>query len=118
MLTSVNPNQLSSGRNFRQAYCEKFGCLPADYANKVFWRCLYPHARLLAPLLLWLNKGYFELSFQTIHELGETANYNDFKAELDGFTLANRNARSLLRKRLRVRVSGRRLMALQAAVWG
>ena len=98
-------------KTFRETYCDRFGC-PADaFEKRVFWRCLYRRSLPLAWLVHLLNRQYFDLDLQTIRQLGVSRSAQEFRGELEAFRYEYRMRGGLFRK-LRVRVSGKRLVAL------
>ena len=98
-------------KSFRENYCERFGCPLEAFENRVFWRCLYRRSLPLSLVVHLTNRRHFELDMQTIRQLGVCRSTQEFRAELESFRYDYRMRGSLLRQ-LRVRVSGKRLMAL------
>jgi hypothetical protein len=98
-------------KSFRENYCERFGCPLEDFENRVFWRSLYRRSLPLSLVVHLTNRRHFELDLQTIRQLGVCRGTQEFRAELESFRYDYRMRGGLLR-RLRVRVSGKRLMAL------
>ena len=96
---------------FQAAICAKFGCAPEAYAETVFWRCLYPHAHTAARILGSVWPQFFQADRELIRELGATASRNAFGKELDAHRY-HHPPDGFLRGTLKLRVSGRRLMAL------
>jgi hypothetical protein len=98
-------------KSFRENYCERFGCPLEDFENRVFWRSLYRRSLPLSLVVHLTNRRHFELDLQTIRQLGVCRGTQEFRAELESFRYDYRMRGGVLR-RLRVRVSGKRLMAL------
>ncbi len=98
-------------KTFREAFCERFACSPEAYENQLFWRCLYRRSLPLAWLVYLVNRRHFELDVQTIRQLAVARSMEEFRAELESFRYEYRMRGGLLRQ-LRVRVSGKRLMAV------
>jgi hypothetical protein len=99
-------------RPFRQGYCQSFNCPPEAFETSVFWRCLHRRAFPLSALMYYLNRDFFASDFQTIRQLGVAISFEEFAAEVDSFRNDNRRHGGFLRRNLRIRVSGRRLMEL------
>jgi hypothetical protein len=59
-----------------------------------------------------VHRSVFDLDFLTIRQLGITRSFDEFRSEIDSFRYDNRLNSGFLRRTLRVRVSGRRLMNL------
>jgi hypothetical protein len=97
---------------FRALFCERLHCLPSDYEERVFRACLYRHAKLVAPVLRKMKPDLFTRDFKFIGYLGETTEpIQAIECALD-YQDANFAARSFLRTVCRIRVSGRKAVAL------
>lgn len=59
-----------------------------------------------------LNPQFFACDFKTIRQLGVATSFEEYVAEVDSFRSENRRHGGFLRRTLRMRVSGRRLMDL------
>ncbi|MFO1501441.1 MAG: hypothetical protein U1G07_24140 [Verrucomicrobiota bacterium] len=99
-------------RSFREAVCAQLGCTLEAFETRVFWLCLHRRSFPLSGLIYWLHRRFFESDFQTLRQLGVARSFEEFGAEVDSFRSYNRRHGGFLRKTLRVRVSGRRLMDL------
>jgi hypothetical protein len=99
-------------RSFQEAFCDEVGCPSEEFANRVFWRCLHRRALPLSAVVYLMNRSFFERDFCTIRQLGVARSFEEFGAEVNSFRSDNRRHGGFLRRRLRVRVSGRRLMNL------
>ena len=99
-------------QNFRETFLKKHECPPESYESRVFWRCLYRHALPLAGLIYLFDRDFFAVDFQTIRQLGLARSPDEFRQEVDAFAYVNRRHAGTLRTRLRIRVSGQRLMSL------
>jgi hypothetical protein len=66
----------------------------------------------LAPLLRSLKPRFFEQDFKFIRYLGDATNSREVNAEMLALQDANRAKGGLLRRGLRLRVSGRKAAAL------
>jgi len=97
---------------FRSLFCERFQCASSDYEEKAFRKCLYFHARLLAPLIRRINPDFFFEDFKFIAYLGSSTGIREVSADVLNFNDANRANRSLWRTGLRIRVSGRKATRL------
>lgn len=97
---------------FKTLFCEQFNCPPAKYAENAFRRCLYPHARVLAPIIHLLAPSYFTLDYELLQGLSAAVDLTDVRACVDNFSQANSWSGSFFRTVLRLRVSGRRTTRL------
>ena len=98
-------------KTFRESFCERFGCPPEGFEERVFWRCLYRRSLPLALLVYFVHRDYFALDLLTIRQLGVARSAQEFRGELESFRYEYRMRGGILRN-LRVRVSGKRLMGL------
>jgi hypothetical protein len=97
--------------DFADLFCQLCGC-PRDCFERVLFRkSLYLHARLFAPLILWLRPHTFEEDFAVIREVASIRDPQVFRNEVNRFYGRNRRDASFLRTILLIRISGRRLMS-------
>lgn len=93
---------------FKSLFCDKFGCPPADYDERAFRKCLYWHARLIAPLLRVIKPGFFREEFKLIEYLGEAVGVREATADLMEYSLLNRGRGRFLQTAFKLRISGRK----------
>ena len=98
--------------NFQLLVCQRFNCPTSEYEEKVFRKCLYWHARLLAPVVRRLNPDFFTEDFKFIRYLGESTSLRETNADLMNFRDANLGKPSFWRTTLKIRVSGRKASRL------
>jgi hypothetical protein len=98
-------------RTFREIYCERHRCPPDKFTRRIFWRTLYPHARLVAPLILLFNYEFFSADRALIVYAGDALSVAQVRDEVRDFFWDSNNRR-WLRGALRLRVSGERLKNL------
>lgn len=113
--TGTIPSLDDSGKTFSESVCEQFGLHPNQYENVVFQRCLYQNARFLLPLLQYCNPSFFAPDRDFIRRVGNVRQRAELTRELDEFYYHPRNA-GWLRRRLSLRISCRRLVALAREV--
>ena len=99
-------------REFKALFCERFHCPPEEYERRAFKRCLYAHARLLAPVARVLSRDYFAEDLMFVGYLGATTGLREANTEVLTFQDANRAKPNLWRTGLRIRVSGRKAASL------
>ena len=97
-------------KTFRELYSDRFGCPAEVFETRVFWRTLHRRSLPLALLVYLFDRDFFRLDLLAIRQLGVTQSAREFRAEVDLFCSEYRMQRSFLRKTLRLRISGRRLM--------
>jgi hypothetical protein len=98
----------TSTRDLRSLFCERLNCPPSEFEKRVFRKCLYFHARLTAPLLRWLDPGWFERDLLFIRDFGNAKNRQQVTAELDAFHYREHLLPRYARVSLRLRVSVRK----------
>jgi hypothetical protein len=111
MVSTLAPTRPAS---FQEAFCKRFGCRPEQFARRAFRRCLYWHARLVAPVIGLLRPSFFTPDLDFIARVGQTGSWMEFTGELNDFNYTNRHGRGGMRSSLRLRVSGRRTRRLAA----
>ncbi len=79
--------------------------------RKVFWLSLYPHAVIIAPLILLLNYDYFVADRDLIASAGRATDIPSVRSEVRDFFWDSNN-RGWLRRTCLIRVSGQRLKNL------
>jgi hypothetical protein len=99
-------------QNFQLLVCQKFGCPPSEYEEKVFRKCLYWHARLLAPVVRRVTPDFFMEDFKFIRYLGDSTGLREINADLMNYRDANLGNPSFWRTGLKIRVSGRKASKL------
>ncbi|MEW6302881.1 MAG: hypothetical protein AB1705_05385 [Verrucomicrobiota bacterium] len=103
--------------DFQTLACRKFGCPPENYTGRVFWECLYPHAKIPARLILPLHRGFFAHDFEMIQMLAQETTLAAFRSELQNWRQYHR-PEGWLRHGLKIRVSARRLARLGVELFG
>jgi hypothetical protein len=97
-------------KTFQEIYCHSHRCEPQDFNRRVFWRCLYPQAFVIAPLMQLTNSRCFELERELIERVGSVFSRSELDAELKHFN--SRRQLSWLQRRAGIRISTRRLSQL------
>jgi hypothetical protein len=97
-------------KTFRDYFCERFSCPVEQFEKRVLRRAL--HRRTLALLVHAISPRFFDLDFRTIRQLGVACSSEEFRAEIDSFRFESRTQRGFLKRTLRLRISGKRLMHL------
>ncbi len=99
-------------QEFRALFCQAFNCPPSEYEERAFRKCLYWHARLVAPLLRPLSPHFFEEDFKFIRYLGASTGLRDANVDLLNFRDLNLGRPTFWRTSLKLRVSGRKASSL------
>ena len=103
-------------KNFRELFCDHFGCPLEAYERTVFWRCLHRRTLPLAALIYFINRDFFRRDFDTIRQLGVTRGQGEFQKEVEDYYFNMRSYGNVLQRSLLVRVSGQRLVRLSRLV--
>ena len=98
---------------FKQAFCEFFNCPPEDYLREAFLRTLYRRARPFGGLMLWF--GATE-GMQLLDEAGATTSTEDLLDVIRQSELDARERGLTKARRWKFRVSGQRLVELNARI--
>ncbi|MDI1248285.1 MAG: hypothetical protein PSV13_05320 [Lacunisphaera sp.] len=104
------------GRTFAEIYGERTGLAPAELNRVLFLRTLYPAARLIAGLVRWLNPRHFIADYEFCEDVGNLRSLEDFSLALGSY-LEHPANRGFLRRRLRIRVSARRMLQIVRTVF-
>lgn len=92
-------------------YCEHSGLPPDQFHRAVLRRTLYPHARLLAPLIRFFKPSFFVADYDFVEGVGRVVNRRTFRLEVGDFQSCLENRR-FSRRVLRLRVSVGRMAGL------
>ena len=95
-------------RRFKARFCEHINCPDSEYEDRIFITLLYPHAKPIAALIRKLNPAFFSEDLKFIRYLGEAEDYREAAASVADFRDANMSRANGLRRRLRIRLSGRK----------
>lgn len=95
-------------RTLREIYCEKHQCTARQFQRRVFWLCLYPHARVFAPFFLLLHYDFFSPDRALISCAADAVTMARIRDDVRDYFWDSEN-RSWVREKLRIRVSGQRL---------
>ena len=104
-------------KNFKILFCERFGYPISKYQAAAFKKCLYGRAKLIAPLIRILDRNFFAQDLKFIQILGESRHAEEARSDLLDFQDANLAGKPYLRRRLKLRVSGRKAIELARTVF-
>ena len=109
-----SPKGTGWGVTFAHAFCAKFKCHEQEFERLLFRRSLNWHAKPVAFLMRprW-RRAFFKEDFDVIHEVGRTRSYELFIAELNYFYGRNQRDTNWVRSIFGLRVSAKKLLALQ-----
>lgn len=99
-------------KSFQALYCSHFGSEASHFEADVFWKCVFRHAWLPARAIHRLCPSFFHEDFGFLRDLATAKCRGEVLTELNRFYGRNVRDRSFFRKRLLLRVSGKRILAL------
>jgi hypothetical protein len=101
-----------AAQQFQVLFCQQFDCPPSEYEKRAFRALLYLHARPVAWMIRILSRGFFEEDLKFIRDLGEAEDFREAAETVADFRDKNSGWRGFWRKRLKLRVSGRKAAQL------
>ena len=102
---------MMDNRSFLEIYCQRTNQRRSHFVPDVLHRTLYPHARPFIRLLEALDQQYFHPDYEFIEDISLMRRPADFSAAVRSYLEHPRN-RTFLRRRLRLRISVRRMLEL------
>jgi len=96
---------------FFELYCERTGVPRSAFVIDLFRRTIYPHARPFIPPLKAVNPYYFVPDYNFIENVSAMRQPEQFASAVRSFLQDPANA-SFLRRRLRLRISVRRMVTV------
>lgn len=106
-----------SARDLRSLFCERFNCPDGEFEKRAFRKCLYFHARMIAPLLPWLTPGGFQRDLLFIRYLGNAKSLQEVQIEIHSLHDDDHFQPRFARYGLRLRISGRKANKLAAKLF-
>ncbi len=100
---------------FQEAWQRVYPQAEVSFEDDVFWRSLYPHARIFARIVRLIWSGYFQRDMELIRRLGTLNSANEVRFEIDNYRYQHPEY-GLFRRGFRLRVSGKRLIQLARKV--
>ena len=98
-------------RSLRELFCEAYACTQEEFAERAFWMSLRPHTRFVIEILWRLKKRFFEPDLEMLRHLGNATNSRELCGEVE-MHRDTHPPTGLLRKHLKIRVSGQHLINL------
>ncbi len=97
---------------FKTRACEVFRWPPEQFSRRLFWLCLHRRALPFAKPILLVKPSFFALDFALLDEVAEINDANELVQDINSFRDDCRMKYRFCHETLRLRISGRRLMAL------
>ena len=108
----------TANRDLKSLFCERFLCPPSEYEKRALRKCLYLHAKIIAPLLQLINPGCFERDLVFIDCIGRAKNRREVANQVEAARYQDTTKPRFARKTLRFRISGRKANRLAAKLFG
>jgi len=110
------PEKIMPERCLQEIFCEHFKCPPENFQDKLFWMCIKPNVSWIAKICWVFNRRMFASDLEMLRQLGRTYNTRQLRYELESFRHYHK-PRGFLRRDLKVRVSGRRLLKIASRLF-
>lgn len=104
-------------RCLQEIFCERFKCPPNKFEEKLFWMCVRPNVLWIAKICWIFYRRMFATDLEMLRQLGRTSTTRELRFELESFRHYH-PPRGFLRRELKVRVSGRRLLKVASRLFG
>ncbi len=108
-----------NGKTFREMFCDKFRCPPAEFERELLLRVVPSYTRLLARITQSLRPNFFESEYRALSGIGDLKSrrlvFDEAQRIPDDYK-RNRHP-GFMRMVLHMRISGRRLLKVNSAVW-
>jgi len=101
---------------FRERYCAHWQILSEQFEEHLLAHALYPHARVLRPVLQLLVRGYFLPDREFLRQVGNLRSRRLFHAEAAEFH-ATEVGGKFLRRWFRLRVSAEKVRVRMEECW-
>lgn len=108
----MQPN--SNLGNIKNAFCMKYVIPPERFDRAVFWRCVHERGSGIARVILFLYPGYFRRELQLIQQIGRYTEMSEVQGALQRYHKETQSDGGFIRRKLKVRLSGERLLRLAA----
>ena len=102
---------------FRSAFARTFSLPPESFEREAFVRCVPPWYRPLAWALVRCWPAGFAQDWQVLQDVARATSLEEVRAFSGDFRGGIRHRHSLVRDRIGLRVSGRRLLTLARQVF-
>jgi hypothetical protein len=103
--------------DLKSLFCQRFGCPPVEFEKHALQKCLYPQARIVAPLLRLLNPRCLERDRAFINHLGSAKTWDEVTAQISALHYQDGVEPRFARSTLGLRVSGRKATRLAASLF-
>ncbi len=98
---------------FAEIYRARHACSEREFAEDVFRKTLYPHARIFARLIEWLEPNFFAADHRFVDLAGQACTMKDIRIASREYYYDSGNP-GWLRQKCYLRTSGQRMKQLAA----
>jgi hypothetical protein len=112
----MNTTGYASKATFCDLYCGACRIGREAFCLHVWQCCAYPHARFLMPWLLRFQPRHFDRDFELLRFVAEVTSVQELAREIN-LHYDSQPETGILRGLFRLRLSGRRLLALGQQLW-
>jgi hypothetical protein len=102
---------LTRAQSFKERFCAAHHFPLEQFQRRLFWQCLHRRAWPFAGLLGLVHRQFFSLDQALIQEAGDVDNLDDLRNLIGGYREDCVVRGNFLHEHLRMRISGRRLLA-------
>ncbi|MDQ6631059.1 MAG: hypothetical protein M3Y82_04785 [Verrucomicrobiota bacterium] len=116
---SSSGSRVESLENFRQRFCAKYNCRPAEFERRLLSMTIAPGTKPLAWVIGKLKPSFFAPELNILDDFGRISSKMEFnsEAQLLHSDYQNKPRSGFLRMQLGLRISGRRLLRISKSVW-
>lgn len=100
---------------FQTDVCEMFGCDTTKYYEVVLFKCMYPHAVLLAKIIRKISPGFFIDDYELLMKISKAETVDEITEILNDHYY-ERPPKGIIRGLLKVRISPERLIRFASQV--
>ncbi len=105
-------NTHAADPTFKEQFCQAFRCRPEEFHRKLLMRTLYPHALPLAGFIFSKDAKAVAQTWDFLEDAGQACSESELRRVVNEYHYRLRLRGGFCANRLRLRVSGRRLLSL------
>lgn len=103
--------------SFQNSFCMKYVIPPERFVREVFNRCVHEKSAGFSKFLLLVYPAFFRRDLVLIKQVGRAESLDEVKGALQRFHRETQDEGGLLRKKLKMRLSGERMLRLAAELF-
>ncbi len=109
-------NSVTAFTDFKNAFCEHFGCSAEAFLPRLFAKSLDPGWRAVASGIQRISPNFFARDLHYLERIGEARSWHEVAFLANSIRSDEALNHGLLRKTLHLRISGARLMKLREEI--